>query len=795
MYKQINLKDINIYNNNIMSEVKQIDPLSSSNETTATSLSSSSSSSSKTPLSIKTQSVQKEKIQSPISPSLQIKKTKSLEFSKKSVPLEYSATISIKNNFVLPIPFTADSELTYTFSTKPGDISFGMIYKTSAGDEIVLRKQERLESHIAAAVGTIHCPEIDGILFLEWDNTFSWFTAKELTYKVELRRSCTLEGMTEMTNKINKLQLDLSESNNILSTVNAENSTLKVDVTDLNEKILEYHKQLKVLNENLSKEEEKNNTLQIKLVETSQSLDDTQKSLDDSQKLLQLASRRMEEEIKKVVTEEMTKRIKLEDENKRLCSDILASKKFFNEMEEFHKQREKSLEESLNHAKEQLVDVQKLIESDVTSKKYRELLKTNHDELVTTMKNLFQAEKEVLVGKVEGLQLEIEVFMEEIEVLKAEKQKYNDDINEKTELIEKLTAECNKWVTSLKDLRTIFSSEKESLEAEVKTLRGENTKLVSDISLLEEANEKLRSDQENWINLRESSLVTQSDKDLEFDSIKNQYHNAMENFKVLQLQHESTAKEYDDLKLTYQKANAEIKELNTLLLQAKANSEEYARKLEKHVESSVAKAKQTKADYDDLSNKYVAALEEHNAFAKSVEMANQQIKSENQTPSKALDAEKLKNQDLETKFKGLQAEFTIMFKNLEDLKLAHAADKLTIGEKEEELSKLQRINSLYLQKLKHASNDNHTDEVEVKNEVEHSNVVEIHNEKSPVEQQIKSNQNNDEILHSRDDCGSEISFASVTSSVAIHKLTPNKNSTSSPAAAGDWTLAGFFTRL
>jgi hypothetical protein len=37
------------------------------------------------------------------------------------------------------------------------------------------------------------------------------------------------------------------------------------------------------------------------------------------------------------------------------------------------------------------------------------------------MKALFQAEKEVLVGKVEGLQLEIEVFIEEIETLKIEK--------------------------------------------------------------------------------------------------------------------------------------------------------------------------------------------------------------------------------------------------------------------------------------------------------------------------------------------------------------------------------------
>ena len=302
------------------------------------------------------------KTKSPTSPSLQIKKIKSLEFSKKSVPLEYSATISIKNNFVLPIPFTADSELTYTFSTKPGDISFGMIYKTSAGDEIVLRKQERLESHIAAAVGTIHCPEIDGILFLEWDNTFSWFTAKELTYKVELRRSCTLEGMTEMTNKINNLQLDLSESNNLLSKVNAENATLKLDMTSLNEKILENHKQLKVLNENLSKEESENHRLLSNLAETSQLLDNTKKSLDDSQKLLQIANSKLEEEIKKVVTEEMQKRVKLEDENKRLCSDILAAKKFFNDMEEFHKQREKSLEDQVNHAKEQLADVQKLIE-------------------------------------------------------------------------------------------------------------------------------------------------------------------------------------------------------------------------------------------------------------------------------------------------------------------------------------------------------------------------------------------------------------------------------------------------
>jgi len=732
--------------------------------------------------------------------------------SSKSIPVIYNASINVRNDFILPIPVTSDAILNYSFSTKPGDIAFGMIFKTSSGNEVVLRKKERLETHIAAAIGSIHCPDEDGVLYLQWDNSYSWFTAKELAYKVELVRSCTLEGMTELRNRLSGLQLELSAVNESLLKTTDSLTALTTENVSLNEIITESNKQVTVLNEKVKIEEAEKLGLENKLAECTALLDSKTKSLDESQQLLQTASRKMEEEIKKVVTEELNKREKLEVENKRLCSEILASKKFFNEMEEFHKEREKNLEEQVTDIKEQMAEMSKVIESDMSTKKYRELLKGSYDDSVNDMKALFQAEKEVLVGKVEGLHLEIEVFMEEIDALKSDKVKHNNEIQEKVEIIEKLTSDCNKWVTSLKDLKTIFNSEKESLEAEVKTLRAENTKMSADIKNLDVANEKLRAEQIIWINSRESILNSVSDKDTEFEKLKSQYHNAIENCNVLQAQYESTDKEYSDLKISYQKASNEIKELNISLLQAKATLEDQNKKFEKQVEVSVAKSKQAKQEYETLLNKYTNAVEQHDSFVKSVEMAHKLVHTENSAPNAALEAEKIKTQDAETKLKGLQIEFTTMFKNFEDLKLIRLSEKEVIDQQQSEIEKLQRINALYLEKLKHLNDHNKVEVVttvdhhnEVEN-VDHHNEVEAvnHNEVETVDHHEEEKDDSrliievetmktieNDVPKSKDDCSSEISFASVTSSVAVNKtnLTPSKDMTS------EWSLAGFFTRL
>jgi len=710
------------------------------------------------------------------------------DFPPSSPPVIYNASINVRNDFILPIPVSSDCSVSYKFTTKPKDISFGMVFKTSSGDEIVLRKKERLETHIAAAIGTIHCPDQDGVLYLQWDNSYSWLTAKELSYEVELIRACTKEGMTEMKNKISALQAETSEKNTALATLYAINESLNAEKIAHNEIILESHKQIKVLNEKLTKTEEECHSLENKLAESTQSLEITTQSLTESQQLLQIANRKMEEEILRIVTEEKSKREKLEVEVKKLSSEVIASKAFFDEMETFHKGREKHLEDQVTSSKDQIAEMQKVIESDISTKKYRELIKGSYEDSVNDMKALFQAEKEVLVGKVEGLQLEIEVFIEEIETLKIEKAKHNDEIQEKAEIIEKLAADCNKWVTSLKDLKSIFSSEKEVLDTEVKTLRAENAKLTTDIKGLEATNEKLREEQINWINSRESDLTIQSGKDADFEDLKNQYRTSMDNFNVLQVQHESTAQEYADLKISYQKASNEIKELHCSLLEAKASIEESSKKLEKHVATSVASAKQAKHDYEELSNKYNKAIDDHNAFAKSVEMANQLSKTETSTPNVALEAEKIKTRDLETKLKGLQLEFTTVFKNFEDLKELTLSKKEVIDKQQLEIEKLQKMNTLYLERIKNF-NDHRDGEVEVK-------AVDNHDEKTVekkvhevISKEIVETVENYPIKERfKDDNSSEISFASVTSSVAINKSPVKENS-------ADWSLAGFFTRL
>ena len=703
------------------------------------------------------------------------------DFPPSSPPVIYNATINVRNDFILPIPVSSDCSVSYKFTTKPKDISFGLIFRTFSGDEIVLRKKERLETHIAAAIGTINCPDMDGILYLMWDNSYSWLTSKELTYSIELIRACTKEGMTEMKNKISALQAQYTDQNTALATVYAINEALNAEKIAQNEIILESHKQVKALNEKLTKTEKECHSLESKLVECTQSLDITTQSLTESQQLLQIANRKMEEEILRIVTEEKSKREKLE-------AEVIASKAFFNEMETFHKGREKHLEDQVVSSKEQIAEMSKVIESDISTKKYRELIKGSYEDSVNDMKALFQAEKEVLVGKVEGLQLEIEVFIEEIETLKIEKAKHNDEIQEKAEIIEKLAADCNKWVTSLKDLKSIFNSEKEALNTEVKTLRAENSKLTSDIKGLEATNEKLREEQINWIKSRESDLTIQSGKDADFEDLRNQYRTSMDNFNVLQIQHESTAQEYADLKISYQKASNEIKELHCSLLEAKASIEESSKKLEKHVATSVTSAKQSKHDYEELSNKYNKAIDDHNAFAKSVEMANQLSKTETSTPNVALEAEKTKTGDLETKLKGLQLEFTTVFKNFEDLKELNLSKKEVIDKQQLEIEKLQKMNTLYLERIKNFNDHHSNGKVEVKT-VDHH-----HDELKKVEKKedeiVKTVENHHPIIKERlkDDNGSEISFASVTSSVAINKSPVKENS-------ADWTLAGFFTSL
>jgi len=105
--------------------------------------------------------------------------------ANKSV--RYASTVSVRLTWELAVPVkeSKDCIISYRFTTTPGDIGFGLFYRETNGTESTLKELDRVPSHIGAANGTIH-PACPGVLYFRWDNSYSWLTAKELTYVVEV---------------------------------------------------------------------------------------------------------------------------------------------------------------------------------------------------------------------------------------------------------------------------------------------------------------------------------------------------------------------------------------------------------------------------------------------------------------------------------------------------------------------------------------------------------------------------------------------------------------------------------
>lgn len=97
----------------------------------------------------------------------------------------YSNTLTCRLTWELPVKVTRGCAVSYRFTTSPADISFGLMFCDLAGVESTLKEVDRVPSHIGAANGTIH-PACEGTIYFRWDNSYSWLTAKELTYLIEV---------------------------------------------------------------------------------------------------------------------------------------------------------------------------------------------------------------------------------------------------------------------------------------------------------------------------------------------------------------------------------------------------------------------------------------------------------------------------------------------------------------------------------------------------------------------------------------------------------------------------------
>lgn len=106
-----------------------------------------------------------------------------------------STDIVIHWNWKLDIPITLPgSVVSYTFSTSPGDIAFGISFQTIDGVESDVLVPHRVPSEIEPISGSFKAPR-EGAVCLYWDNSFSWLTPKKLSYSVEVRQVNSLHSL------------------------------------------------------------------------------------------------------------------------------------------------------------------------------------------------------------------------------------------------------------------------------------------------------------------------------------------------------------------------------------------------------------------------------------------------------------------------------------------------------------------------------------------------------------------------------------------------------------------------
>jgi len=108
------------------------------------------------------------------------------------------------------VPAVAGSTVKFIFSTTNGDINFSLQYITNTNLVEVIREPIREPSHIEQIKGSYKA-DYDGIFIFVFDNSYSWFTDKPLTYDIHLIQPAFAMADKNRSNQCRKLLASMSE--------------------------------------------------------------------------------------------------------------------------------------------------------------------------------------------------------------------------------------------------------------------------------------------------------------------------------------------------------------------------------------------------------------------------------------------------------------------------------------------------------------------------------------------------------------------------------------------------------
>jgi len=111
-----------------------------------------------------------------------------LNFNKDVDPIVWqSGDILVMQQYDLRIPAMAGSVVKYSFSTTLGDISFAAEFHAPGQPAQVIVASMRVPSDVETIKGSFKA-DCDGSFLFLFDNAYSWFTSKTLSYSIHLHQ-------------------------------------------------------------------------------------------------------------------------------------------------------------------------------------------------------------------------------------------------------------------------------------------------------------------------------------------------------------------------------------------------------------------------------------------------------------------------------------------------------------------------------------------------------------------------------------------------------------------------------
>lgn len=168
--------------------------------------------------------------------------------SKPSVYQAKAVPVALRAKFDVPIHVTAGGSIVeYEITTDVYDISFGVTAEREEGVTNV-KESARVDSHLEPVSGKFLVGSVPCALIFSFDNEYSWFREKRVTYKITVtppRTTNIIKGRRLRAKKaLEAVTNDKKEIEERYETAVSERSTLEKEVNKLEKEIEEKKKTL-----------------------------------------------------------------------------------------------------------------------------------------------------------------------------------------------------------------------------------------------------------------------------------------------------------------------------------------------------------------------------------------------------------------------------------------------------------------------------------------------------------------------------------------------------------------------